>query len=102
MALIEVCQGANQRCLIATRVADSVAEGNDSLDDHELYRLHLEISSCIAPTLILSNETADPSKAVRNYDIILGTVKAVSKLRKFNSLVTSYYPSGFGKRSSFQ
>ncbi len=78
MKLVNICRNTSRHCLIATRVADSVAEGSGSLDDHELYRLYLEVASGAPLTLVLSNETADPTRAVRNYTIVLETLKALS------------------------
>jgi pyruvate kinase len=86
MALLSECAQTGRRCLIATRVADSVAEGRAEFDDYEIARLNMEVCSGQALTLVLCNETNDPSTAMRNVKTIICAVERLQSTRKSQRL----------------
>lgn len=69
-----VCGNMRKKCIVATRVADSLEEGRNSLDKHELFRLYHELQQDWPLVLMLANETTNSQNAERNYNIILSTI----------------------------
>lgn len=70
-----VCRVANVPCIVATRVADSLEGGGDALTDLEVARLAHELAQERPLTLMLAQETLHGATALRNYEIVLRTVR---------------------------
>ncbi len=60
------CCRAAKECIIGTRVADSLGDGRDALDQHEQYRLFRELQFARPLVLMLAHETSDPARAMQN------------------------------------
>ena len=71
----KTCSRLKKKCVIATRVGDSLDGLKTSLDNREVFRLRHELSFAQKTTLVLTNEVYESISAYKNFLIILDAIK---------------------------
>lgn len=68
------CENYNRKCVIATRIGDSLDGINNSLSNEEIYKLKHELQFNSSLYLMLTNETLENETAYKNFLIILKAI----------------------------